>query len=748
MTNDLKQHIRVSADRSLPHADRSTAFGEVVANYQDMAFGYALGLLGERHLAEDAAQEGFIAAWQQIESLRKPDSFPAWLRRIIKWQCFRFKRRNNHHFVPMEDDIEAADESPLDRAARRDMSEKVRAAVEALPETLREVTVLRYIGDYSAPEIAHFMGLKAGTVRKRLFEARSKLKPSLLRTLSSELNGHAPSANGIFGDRIMHWIRPDFTSEQGHFMDGRPNKVWDMLLAAVEGDLARIRSLLREDPGLANCNWAYYQPLHFAVREGHTEAVRLLLEHGADPSSASGLDYHVPPLERARDRGYDEIAGLLTDAIASRYSAQPVGERACEVVRRGNLEEARALFEASRELINASDERGNRPLHEAVAEHNLEMTALLLDMGAEPDPVRWDGCKPLHVAVFRARKSRGGLDPLLTGYLIARGANYSMTVACALGDERRVRNLLARDRNLANDQDSCGHSPLFSAAGQGYTDIVQLLLDHGADPNAPEHNAPRGHALYEAVAGNHLDTAKLLLNHGADPNAPVESSGVPLSQALGQGKNEEMINLLYRHGATADISMYVLLDDIPVVGELLGADPDLANYGGDYGVLCMAAGFARREIIEMLIRAGAELNRPWYANNYMGYAFRRRKGWHLDGRALTPNDDILDMLNLFFDHGADPNNANWHGVTYLHKLAAIGDVAKSALLLDRGASIEAVDDEWRSTPLGWAARWGHRDLAVFLLERGADPRGGGAEWATPLARAEKAGHPDIVELLK
>lgn len=748
MTNDLKQCVRTSADATVPDSDRGLAFGKLVVYFQDMAFGYALSLLGERHLAEDATQEGFVAAWQNIKALREPDSFPAWLRRIVQWQCYRYRRSQNHLLVPMEDDIQAAGESPLDRVSREDVSDKVREAVEALPETLREVTLLRYIGDYSPSEIAGFMGLKAGTVRKRLYEARNKLKPRLLRVLSQDLNQYAPSTDDTFGDRVMKWIRPDFTNEQGHFMEGEPNRVWDMLLAAAEGDLVRIRRLLKADPGLANCNWAYYQPLHFAVREGHAEVVRVLLDHGADPAAASGLDYHVPPLERARDRGYDEIAGLLTEAIASRYDAPPVGEQACEVVRRGDQTEARAFFDASPDLVNAGDERGNRPLHVAVEEYNLEMTALLLDKGAEPDPVRWDGCKPLHLAVFRARKTRGRLNPLLTGYLIARGAEYSMTVACALGDERRVRKLLEKDRNLSGDQDSCGFSPLFSAAGQGYIDIVQLLLDHGADPNAAEHNAPRGHALYEAVAGNHLETAKLLLDHGADPNAPVESSGVPLSQALGQGKNEEMINLLYQHGATADISMYVLLDNIPVVGELLGADPGLANYGGDYGVLCMAAGFACKEIIEMLIRAGAELNRPWYANNYMGYAFRRRKGWKLDGRALRPHDDILEMLNLFFDHGADPNNANWHGVTYLHKLAAIGDVEKSALLLDRGAAIDAVDDEWCSTPLGWAARWGHKDLAAFLLERGANPRHGGAEWATPLARAEKAGHEDIAEMLK
>ena len=747
MTEELKKCIRISSDLSVPDMDRSLAFGKLVMYFQDMAFGYALSLLGERHIAEDATQEGFVAAWQNIKSLREPDSFPAWLRRIVQWQCYRFQRSRVQVFEPLRDDIHSTDESPLDQVSRVDIAARVRAAIDALPDSLREVTLLRYIGDYSPSEIAGFMELNAGTVRKRLYEARRKLKPALLRVLSDDLNHYAPSSDGKFGDRVMKWIRPDFTSEQGHFMDGEPDKVWEMLLASAEGDLSRIKNLLKAEPGLANCNWAYYQPLHFAVREGHTEAVRVLLDQGAAPAAASGLEYHVPPLERARDRGYDEISSLLTEAIAKRYEAPPVGQRACEIVREGDLEEARAFFNTSPELVNAGDERGNRPLHVAVEEYNLEMTALLLDKGAEPDPVRWDRCKPLHLAVFRARKSQGRSNPLLTGYLIARGAEYSMTVACVLGDERRVRELLARDRNAANDQDTCGFSPLFSAAGQGYTDIVQLLLDHGADPNAPEYNAPRGHALYEAVAGDHLETAKLLLDHGADPNAPVESSGNPLTQALGQDKNEEMINLLYQHGASADIGMYVLLDDIPVVGELLAADPGLANYGGDYGVLCMAAGFARKEIIEMLIRSGAELNRPWYANNYMGYAFRRRKGWKLKWGPQDTHDDILDMLNLFFDHGADPNNANWHGVTYLHKLAAIGDVEKAALLLDRGAAIEAIDDEWCSTPLGWAARWGHRDMVVFLLEHGADPRGGGAEWATPLARAQKAGNEDIAKIL-
>lgn len=91
---------------------------------------------------------------------------------------------------------------------------------------------------------------------------------------------------------------------------------------------------------------------------------------------------------------------------------------------------------------------------------------------------------------------------------------------------------------------------------------------------------------------------------------------------------------------------------------------------------------------------------------------------------------------------------NWHRVTLLHHMAAQGEFAKARLLVDHGADIDAIDDEYRSTPLGLAARRGQRDVVAWLLERGADPTLAGAPWATPLAWAEKRGHDTVAQLLR
>ena len=91
---------------------------------------------------------------------------------------------------------------------------------------------------------------------------------------------------------------------------------------------------------------------------------------------------------------------------------------------------------------------------------------------------------------------------------------------------------------------------------------------------------------------------------------------------------------------------------------------------------------------------------------------------------------------------------NWHRFTLLHHMAADGELGKAKLLLDHGAEINALDEEYRSTPLGVAARRGQRALVALLLERGADPGLAAAPWATPLAWARKKGHDDIAATLR
>lgn len=96
------------------------------------------------------------------------------------------------------------------------------------------------------------------------------------------------------------------------------------------------------------------------------------------------------------------------------------------------------------------------------------------------------------------------------------------------------------------------------------------------------------------------------------------------------------------------------------------------------------------------------------------------------------------------------------GRTILHDIAGLGlkntpeqSPVSAAVLLDAGASVKERDDVLRSTPLGWACRWGRIEMAKLLLVRGADPVEADAEpWATPSAWAEKMRHHDIIAVLR
>jgi hypothetical protein len=115
---------------------------------------------------------------------------------------------------------------------------------------------------------------------------------------------------------------------------------------------------------------------------------------------------------------------------------------------------------------------------------------------------------------------------------------------------------------------------------------------------------------------------------------------------------------------------------------------------------------------------------------------------------------LAESFKLVLDHGVDPDVTGVGGHTTLHHLATttVGNehrITRASLLLDAGASLSKRDQFLKSTPLGWACRWGRVELVKLHLERGADAvEADAAAWATPLAWATKGGHHDVIELLR
>lgn len=124
-------------------------------------------------------------------------------------------------------------------------------------------------------------------------------------------------------------IKPDeLRSELPHGSWGcRGCDVWDAIGAAVTGDADALRRLLERDPNLYRAGYWYTQPIHFAVREGHLDATRVLLDAGADPAAARlGEDL----VTVARDRGHEAVAELLEERRARRGRRPARRCRSCD----------------------------------------------------------------------------------------------------------------------------------------------------------------------------------------------------------------------------------------------------------------------------------------------------------------------------------------------------------------------------------------------------------------------------------
>ena len=194
-------------------AERHEAFGELVRLFQDMAFACACGALGDFGLAEDAAQEAFVTAWQKLGQLRRPEAFPGWLRRIVLTECSRVRRGQRLRFVPLEDGVEFAStgDDPQVAAESGELRRAMLAAVRSLPRRERVAVALFYAEGLSQKDAGEFLGVPVTTVAKRLHDARARLRSALTKDLTDGLERRRPSRDDSFADRVKAGIFDCYT---------------------------------------------------------------------------------------------------------------------------------------------------------------------------------------------------------------------------------------------------------------------------------------------------------------------------------------------------------------------------------------------------------------------------------------------------------------------------------------------------------------------------------------------------------
>ena len=158
-----QEHNLIQAARNGDQA----AFGELVQQYQKRVFALAVRMCPTPELAEEAAQEAFLAAWQGLPFFRGDSAFATWLYRLTSNACVDLLRKENRHQGPSLDDETVSAEVP-------DPTPTPEKAVEQ-QELRRQIEALSY------DEIADVLSLDLGTVKSRINRGRRQLREFLLK---------------------------------------------------------------------------------------------------------------------------------------------------------------------------------------------------------------------------------------------------------------------------------------------------------------------------------------------------------------------------------------------------------------------------------------------------------------------------------------------------------------------------------------------------------------------------------------
>ena len=447
---------------------------------------------------------------------------------------------------------------------------------------------------------------------------------------------------------------------------------YPLIDAAKNTDRDAIRRLVQEKVDVNAAEPDGTTALHWASYRDDGESAALLIRAGANVNAANDLG--ATPLWTASLNGSAAMVRTLLQAGANPNAALLLGETPLMVASRsGNADVVEQLL-ARGANVNARAARGQTALMWAVAQKHPDVVKVLLAHRADVQ------ARSESWSQMEAVSPHGAPEYNRT---IPYGNNTPLMFAARAGDLASARLLVAAGANV-NDQDAWGISVVTLAAHSGFLDVVEFLLDKGADPNK---SGAGFTALHEAIMRREEPLVRTLLAHGADPHARLQAWTPTRRQS----------------------------SDLHFEPELVGATP-----------FWLAARFAQPNVMRRLVELGADPlfvhrsdrivdgkeGRAYDHKNEATTALMAAVGMGGGGAAWVPPDRsqrealALETVKLAIDLGVDVNATNTDGRTALDAAKTLKYESVVTYLVSKGAKAGVSDkkDDKKEEPVAPAPR--------------------------------------------
>ncbi len=480
--------------------------------------------------------------------------------------------------------------------------------------------------------------------------------------------------------------------------------------AATDGSIGNVEGLLGQGvdpnaPVFSEGGERLDGPLAVAVLRGHIPVVERLVAAGADPDGDRGkvVTYlWTTPTRSALGRDSKVILGKVwfERRKIDRHMRKAAEEGDLEAVRRYLERGERSMYSKDREEMLAALERGD-----------AAMVRALIEPPVIEDTSQRAIAEPLRLALDRR-------DRQLLGRLIEGGAPFNgldrdgftpLVVAARMGWLEAAQDLVAAgaDVDLVDQRHS---RPLSMATGHGQTAMVEYLLEAGAPVSRQGVVESRNPVITAASAGQRK-LMHFLIAHPtmSDPTGRVVIEALRAAISAGHGRIVDDLIPLGRD----EISLAGLCD-----GEMFrklvvaGVSVDRPDDRGRNPLVASLRCYDREKTFRLLLKLGAD------PNERMGPDVVQQEG--VTALMTVAGDDRLELMELLFEAGADPDIASDRGVTTLMKLCNSRNIDESiAAMLAAGADPDLRDPIGR-TALIWAANSGNASAITRLLAAGAD----------------------------